>query len=87
MGSCRLSEPGAEPRTYFSGILLKILFVPVLHRCFISQANLDLEFARTVRRMRFLSFALLASLAFAALAEEEAETTAFSKVRIESCAG
>lgn len=38
-------------------------------------------------RMRFLSFALLASLAFAALAEEEAETTAFSKVRIESCAG
>ena len=38
-------------------------------------------------RMRFLSFALLSSLAFAALAEEEGETTAFSKVRIESCAG
>jgi len=34
--------------------------------------------------MRLISFALLASLAFAALAEEE---TAYSKVRIESCAG
>ena len=38
-------------------------------------------------RMRYLYFALLASLAFAALAEEEGEAVTYSKVRIESCAG
>ena len=38
-------------------------------------------------RMKYLYFALLASLAFAALAEEEGEAVTYSKVRIESCAG
>ena len=38
-------------------------------------------------RMKYLYFALLASLAFVALAEEEGEAVTYSKVRIESCAG